>query len=57
MASPWGHARAQVGRMARLTDLRLRLKRMSETDAQALAGLTALRSLDLEVTHSPRWDS
>ena len=35
--------------MAGLTDLRLRLKRMSEADAQALAALTALRSLDLEV--------
>jgi len=37
-----------VGRMAGLTDLRLRLKRMSSADAHALAGLSALRSLDLE---------
>jgi hypothetical protein len=34
--------------MAGLTDLRLRLKRMSSADAHALAGLSALRSLDLE---------
>ncbi len=34
--------------MAGLLDLRLRLKRMSSADARALAGLTALRSLDLE---------
>jgi len=44
--------------MAGLTDLRLRLKRMSSADAHALAGLSALRSLDLEArtlarTHAP----
>ena len=47
--TPQRRGHAQVGRMAGLTDLRLRLKRMSEADAQALAALTALRSLDLEV--------
>ncbi|KAK9844038.1 hypothetical protein WJX81_002646 [Elliptochloris bilobata] len=43
----------QVGRMAGLTDLRLRLKRMSAADAHALGGLTKLRSLDLEVWLTP----
>ena len=49
------HPVPQVGRMAGLTDLRLRLKRMSGADAHALAGLSALRSLDLEArTPAPR---